>query len=158
MLTSLQPSETAYALLRDMFKYAWEMRGAKVKETVRALKRKLSEAETQIAALLDRVVDASSPRVISAYEAKIDALEKEKLLLGEKLNQFGAPQRSFEDMFELACQFLASPWKIWESGNLTLRRTALKLTFEERLAYCRNEGLRTPKNHLTVQYVRTFQH
>ena len=148
MLASIQPSETAYALLRDMFKYGWELRGAKIKETMRALRRKLSEAETQIAALLERVVDASSPRVIGAYEVKIDALEKEKLLLGEKLTQSGTPQRSFDEMFELACQFLASPWKIWKNGDLAQRRTVLKLTFAERPHYCRNEGLRTPKTTL----------
>ncbi len=148
VMRTLQPSETAYALLRDMFKHAWDMRGASVKKAAQSLSRKLSEVEAQIAALLDRIVDASSPRVISAYEAKIDALEQEKLVLGEKLQNAGQPRHRFEDMFELACQFLSNPWKLWESGDLAHRRTVLKLAFQERLSYCRENGLRTPKTTL----------
>lgn len=148
VLQALQPSETAYALLRDMFKRAWDMRSASVKQTTKAVSRKLSEVEAQIDGLLDRIVDASSPRVISAYEAKIDELEQEKLVLSERMEKTGQPQRSFEEMFELACQFLSSPWNIWKNGNLAMRRTVLKLAFEDRVSYCRNEGLRTPKTTL----------
>ena len=156
MLKSLQPSETTYALVRDMFKVAWDMRGKQVKDAAKAITRKLAELEAQIAGLLDRIVDASSPRVITAYEARIDTLEKEKLLLSEKLENSGKPQRPFEEMFQLACEFLASPWKIWESGNLAMRRTVLKLAFEERLSYCRNEGLPTPKTTLPFNALGQF--
>ncbi len=136
-----------------MFKVAWEMRGKQVKDAAKAMNRKLTELENQIAALLDRIVEASSPRVISAYEAKIDALEKEGLVMKEQLSSTGKPQRPFEEMFEFACQFLASPCKIWKTGHLVMRRVVLKLAFEERVAYCRNEGLRT-QNHITFQCVR----
>ncbi|WP_299671766.1 recombinase family protein [uncultured Roseobacter sp.] len=155
-LHSIQPSESGTALLRDMLSHAWDLRGQQVKATFKALKRKLCEIETQTDALLDRIVESSNPRVVSAYEAKIDALEKEKLLLDEKLQNGGKPQRSFEEMFELACRFLSSPWKIWKNGDLTLRRTVLKLTFDERLRYCRKEGLRTPKTTLPFSVLGDF--
>ena len=51
-------------------------------------------------------------------------------------------------MFELACEFLSSPWNIWENGALTAKRTVLKLAFAERPAYLRNQGFRTPKTTL----------
>ena len=41
--------------------------------------------------------------------------------------------------------FPANPWKLWETGNITLRRMALKLAFSDRIAYCRNKGARTVK-------------
>ena len=148
LLQDLQPSDTAHGLIKDMFKVGWELRGKHVKEAAKAMTRKLSDLESQIAALLDRIVEASSPRVISAYEAKIDALEKEKLIVAEKLENAGQVQRPFDEMFELACQFLSSPWKIWQTGHLAMRRVVLKLAFEERIAYCRKEGLRTPKTTL----------
>ena len=40
--------------------------------------------------------------------------------------------------------FLANPWKIWDSGSLSLKRTVLRLAFVERISYARNSGLRTP--------------
>ncbi len=42
-------------------------------------------------------------------------------------------------------QFLASPWKLWESGQITLRRMVLKLAFIDRITYYRNQGARTTK-------------
>ncbi len=41
--------------------------------------------------------------------------------------------------------FLANPWKLWDSGNIHLRRIVLKLAFAGRLRYCRIKGPRTPK-------------
>ena len=156
MLKSLQPTESAYALLRAMFEHGWELRGKQVKDAAKAMTRKLGEVEAQIAGLLDRIVDASSPHVVAAYETRIDALEKEKLVLGEKLQSAGIPQRPFEEMFQLACGFLSSPWKIWKNGDLTMRRTVLKLTFQERLSYCRNEGLPTLKTTLPFKALGQF--
>ncbi|MGI9449713.1 MAG: recombinase family protein, partial [Geminicoccaceae bacterium] len=63
----------------------------------------------------------------------------------ERLQNHAAPCHSFEDLFELAFDFLRNPWKLWNSGQLSLKRTVLRLAFCERVAYCREEGLRTPK-------------
>lgn len=52
--------------------------------------------------------------------------------------------RSFEDLFELAMAFLSNPWN-WSSERLEDKRTALKLTFADRLPYHRKNGSRTPK-------------
>lgn len=55
--------------------------------------------------LLDRIIGASSPRVVAAYETRIDALEEEKLVPSEKLLSAGKPQRPFEEIFQLAYGF-----------------------------------------------------
>ena len=47
-------------------------------------------------------------------------------------------------------QLLSNPCEIWASERLERKRTVLKLTFLEELAYSRNEGLRTPQ--LTVPF------
>ncbi len=55
------------------------------------------------------------------------------------------PQGSFEEKLEPALQFLANPWKLWQTGQITLQRTVLRLAFTERLAYHQIGGARTPK-------------
>ena len=95
--------------------------------------------------MLDRIVEASNASIISAYERRIDKLEMQKALASEKLTSGPGPRRSFDDMFELSMSFLANPWKLWDSGNLILRKTMLRMVFDERLASCRKEGFRTPK-------------
>ena len=114
----------------------------------RRLQRQLKDIEAQVSGLLERVVETANPRVVAAYEAKIDALERQKLLLSEKLATSGQPQRPFAEMFELALRFFANPYNIWEKGDLALRRAVLRLVFEGRVAYCRKDGLRTPKTTL----------
>jgi len=84
---------------------------------------------------------SENPRVIAAYEKRLSKLETDKLVLAEKQQNGVKSAHSFDDLFELATSFLANPWKLWESGQLTLKRTVLKLAFSERIAYCRNEGL-----------------
>lgn len=52
---------------------------------------------------------------------------------------------TFEEKLEPALQLLASPWKLWESDQITLRRMVLKLAFTDRITYHRNQGARTTK-------------
>ncbi|MGJ8629104.1 MAG: recombinase family protein [Sulfitobacter sp.] len=148
IMQGLQPTKTLFELTRAMFKHAWELRSAQAETTLKSLQTQIRALNKQIEALLDRIVEASNPSVIRAYEGKIAKLERKKQVLGEKLQNNTAPRGKFEDFIELSLKFLSSPWKIWESGNITLRRTVLRLVFTERLAYCRNEGYRTPKTTL----------
>jgi hypothetical protein len=83
--------------------------------------------------------------VIGAYEDKIAGLEKSKIKLQESLNYQRPPQGRLEEVLELSLQFLSSPWKLWESGNIASRRLLLRLAFASPFAYHRNEGARTPK-------------
>ena len=114
-------------------------------------KRKVIEIEKKVENLLDRIVDSSSDSVVRAYEQRITALEREKLVMAEKLQKQHKPQRSFDQMFELAIAFLSNPCKLWDSEHLEDKRTALKLTFEDRLIYQRNKGVRTPKTSIVFR-------
>ncbi|MDA7429673.1 hypothetical protein PGB28_14490 [Primorskyibacter aestuariivivens] len=64
------------AMLRD----AWDMRFAITHNEKDELQKQLKAAEQQIKNLLDRVVDATSASVVRAYEARIEKLERQKLV------------------------------------------------------------------------------
>ena len=144
----MQPSENLFALTKAMFKSAWDQRGKQMQAAVASVKRDLAKLDKQIDGLLDRIVDAESPAVIKAYEKRLAQFERDKIALQEKQASGLPAQAKFDELFELASTFLANPWKLWDSGNLTLRRTVLKLSFAERIAYCRKTGLRAPKTTL----------
>ena len=72
-------------------------------------------------------------------------LEREKAKLAEKMANQAKPKASFEEQLEPVLTFLANPWKIWETGNVNLRRLVLKLAFADRIQYDRLEGARTPE-------------
>ena len=148
ILRATQPTETMSAMAKAMFTKAWNIHKANTVDAMTALRRQLSEIEKKTQTLLDRIVDASNDSVVQAYEKRISDLEKEGFVIQEKLENEPKPSRPFNEMFELAMQFFANPWNIWRSGNLEHKRMVLNLTFEDRLAYCRKTGFRTPKTTL----------
>ncbi|MDJ1007688.1 MAG: recombinase family protein [Paracoccaceae bacterium] len=145
VLKSITPAPKLTELARAMFKKAWDLQLGKAKKVQDSLRRELARLETQIDEKLDQIVECSSLTVQRAFERKVEKLEREKLLIEEKLAQKPGPKRSFEQMFELAMRFLASPWNLWTSPRIEDKRTVLKLAFSERLAYSRKTGFRTPK-------------
>ncbi len=145
VLNSVTPSETKLSIAARMFATIWDSRLARAKEQAALYDAKIKDLDKQSSKLLDRLCEADSKTVISAYEARISKLEQQKLLLAEKAASNGQPRAPFEQMFELAMQFPANLCKIWQSGRFDLQRLALKLTFSERIAYHRNTGFRTPE-------------
>ncbi len=148
LLQGLQPTEGLFNIAKAMFRDAWDQQLTQAKSIAAAAKSEIGQIDKQIEQLLDRVVEASRPSVIAAFEKRIDKLEREKLVMAEKTVARDKPLRPFNELFELAISFLSSPYKIWTSGTLEHKKTVLKLAFSERLAYCRNKGFRTPKTTL----------
>ena len=128
-----------------MFRSAWDQRLRQAEAMKTALRRDTAKLDREIGQLLDRVVEATNGTVIATYERRIAKLEKDKLVMAEKLAKSGHPQRPFDEMFELALSFLANPQKLWASGEIALQKTVLRLAFADRLAYAREGGFRTPK-------------
>ncbi len=157
IVQNLQPGEKLFALVRAMFTDAWKQRQAQASSLTDGLKRELTKLENQIDGFLNRIVDASSPSVITAYEKKIESLETQKLLIEDKLQNGSQPRYTFDELIELTCDFLASPWNLWRSGQLHLRRLVLKLAFAERMIYCRKNGYRTAKLSLPFKVLDQIQ-
>ena len=127
-----------------MFRDLWDTRASRALAGQKSCKQRLVDIDKQSDAFLERVVEATSAAVIVAYEKKIEALAKERLLMSEKLDNLAPPSGRFDQMFELALSFLSNPWKIWGSEALYLKRLVLRLAFTAPLAYDRKTGYRMP--------------
>ena len=145
MIKTLQPSKQLVALAKAMFRHAWDQRRAQAQEAIKTGQHQLKELDKQIETLLSRIMESTNVTVIGTYETKIGALEKQKIILGEQLTHQAEPKGTYEEKLEPVLTFLASPWKIWETGHSALRRTVLKLAFADRIQYDRFEGPRTPQ-------------
>lgn len=148
LLVGIQPARRVFDLATAMFRDAWNQHRERAASVKAAIRQGIDKADKQIAQFLDRIVDASTPSVIAAYEKRIAYLEQEKLVLTEKLETGTGPRRPFDEVFELALGFLSNPCNLWHSGHLADRRCALNLVLSERVPYCRNEGSRTPKTSI----------
>ncbi|WOF72758.1 recombinase family protein [Parvibaculaceae bacterium PLY_AMNH_Bact1] len=145
LLQSMQPQPELYDVLKAIFRTMWDQGAQQVKERNDKLRRDIAQIDKQVEALLDRIVDAPTASVVSTYEKRIAKLEANKLVLEEKLAASGQPRDAFAKKFEHAMTFFSNPLKLWHSDNFEDRRRLLKLAFVERLAYCPNEGFRTPQ-------------
>ena len=156
ILKELQPTKGLFQIAFAMFKDAWNAQMQKTVSIAKTFKQDAFKVEKEIGQLIKHVMDTTSPRVIQAYEDRIDELEKKKLIYQEKAGKTDMPKHSFEEMFELSMTLLSNPYKIWTSGQFNLQRAVLKLVFSERLTYCRNEGFRTPKTALPFKALGSF--
>ena len=143
MLQGLQPTKGLFTLAKAMFSDLWAHRLEKQHLRSSAHEAELAKTERKIEQLLDRIVDAETPAVIKAYENRIGDLEGLKIELREKIAEGGRPAKSFDESLRTALEFLGNPQKLWASERIEDKRTVLKLTFADRLAYVRNEGFRT---------------
>ena len=148
LLDTLTPAPKLFTLARAMFKDVWIQRTAQTRALALSYEREAAKVEKQIEALLERIMDASSHTVIRAYEARIESLERSKLALAEKQERSVERYGTFEELFELAFGFLSNPSKLWHTGRIECQKMVLKLTFADRLEYCRDAGFRTPKTTL----------
>lgn len=145
LIKSLQPSEGLMAAATAMFRHIWNAKEDQAKDVLRIGKRKIAALDKDIDRLLDTITSVSKASVIARYEDKIDMLEREKTKRTQELAEMAKPKGSFEEKLEPVLIFLANPFKIWASGNITLRRLVLKLAFADRIRYDRFEGARTPE-------------
>lgn len=129
MLRSLQPARQLFAMTRAMMIDAWDMRLSEARSARQSLATQIKDIEVQIESLLDRIVEATNASVVQAYEARIDKLERRKIVLSEQAARELPPQGRLEELIEHAMTFLASPWNLYEKGSLSVKRTVLKLAF-----------------------------
>ncbi len=153
VLRALQPGNDFIAIATIMFKHAWKQQSDQLAAVMLDFKSQIKEIDKKIDALVERLVDASSDRVVSACAKKLDELEREKLILAEKMEEKPSKTGSFDELFELATMFLANPCNIYIFGDLMYRKMVLRMVFSERPTYCRKKTS-NPKNYLAVQGIR----
>jgi site-specific DNA recombinase len=156
LLTTLQPTENLVRVATAMFEDLWNHRLANGVERTKALRAELAKVERQEGQLLDRIVEASAPAVVNAYEDRIRKLGEDKVAISEKIANCGRPLKSFDETLRTALDFLGNPQKLWDSERLEDKRVVLKLAFVDQLAYVRNEGFRTANLALPFKVLADF--
>ena len=114
-------------------------------DAARTLQGQPDAIDDEIGKLVDRIVSASHARVVTAYEDKIDALERKKLILAEKAVPAPRKQAPFDETFEPGLRFLSNPYNLWKKGSFETKRLVLRLLFIEPIPYDRGNGFRTPQ-------------
>lgn len=145
MVKALTPAPSLFRLANEMFQDFWKKRANAGRERITLMRVEIGQIERKLAQVVDRLVEADSGAIVRAYEQKVDELERQKLILAEKIAKCGTPARDYQSTFQTALKFLANPWNLWESGRLEDRRAMLKLVFGGKIVFDRFEGFQTPE-------------
>ena len=156
VLKSMKPTPHLFNVAYHMFRDAWEMRLSQTKEAAKAFTRQAADIEKQIDEIVDRMVQITNPRALTAFEDRLEKLEQERLIVLEKAANSGGPKRSFRELFELSMQFLANPWKIWALDKMEYRTTVLRLAFLGPLRYDRKTGCLNTEKSLPFKVLDHF--
>ena len=145
LLGRLQPSQSLVRVAMAMLKDCWDARVARAEQIASAFKEEAVECEKQIADLLDRIVDATNPRVVKAYEKRIAETEQRRLVALEKAAEQYEPSISRESLIKHTLKYLSAPKTLWDTGVLELQRLVLKLTFAGHIRYDKVNGIKLPE-------------
>lgn len=153
ILRAMTPSAQLLNIAVAMLKDAWQQRADQDKHSKATFKKQRAALEKQQDTLIQRLVDATNPKLAVALERKIAKLEDEKLLLDEKSAQNTAPRDLTPERIELLRRFLANPWNIYENGSLAMKKTIQNMAFKAPLAYDPKTGYRTPQVSVIFEFL-----
>lgn len=77
LLAGLEPSQQTHQLAVKMFQDAWEMQSANSELAAKTYQTRITQAEAEVDALLDRATRTLNDAVAQAYENRISALQAE---------------------------------------------------------------------------------
>ncbi len=154
LLNNMRPTKQLFVLFKAMLRQTWEKESLSEQESTQVLQKQLQELEKKEAQMLDRLVEAESSSLVRAYEKRVEEIDAQKIILREKIERGIQSRGSFQETFRTSLNFLENPQKLWVSGDLIAQKTVLKLAFDEKLRYRKNEGFRTA---LTSRPFRFFR-
>ncbi len=150
VIGDITPAEWLAPLFGAMLKKRWDMQAEQARGALKSIEKQIKDNEGAISQLVDRTLETSSPALLSAYEKKIEEIERQTLLLRSKQAKTTRPKVDFEELFELSVRFFYMPKKLWESDVYELQRLVLKLVFKGYLPYARGKGFEL------LPYSKTF--
>ena len=157
LLRSLQPDPATLKLAEAVFIDAWARRETWAKQEIGKLRQRLSQLEKDSSNILSRAAQTQIDVIAAAYEAKALELASERARVESQIRGISFPDRSFDEMFELAMKLLSNPYEIWKKANTTLKKVILRLVFTRPMEFSRKSGVRTAETTLPFKALRYLE-
>ena len=144
LLTRMTPAPATYKALKKMLEILWERIGQQSKERLNEIRAQIHSIDKRVDGLINRVAEEANEKVADVCLKKVGDLESQKVVLEEKMERTGEKKEPFSKLYELACDFIENPLKLWHSEHLEHKQTVLKLVFSAPPQYTRNKGYTNP--------------
>jgi hypothetical protein len=141
-LRLLNPRQALLDLVKAELLSEWQRRMLDVEVVRKERQRKLDAIQREIDGYVEAISMCHNPTVLKKIEEEVEALEARRLRLGGAID--AAKDWDFEAALTLVFDFIATPLRMWTTGDLGQRRLVLRLVFQDPLVYERGSGFQTP--------------
>jgi DNA invertase Pin-like site-specific DNA recombinase len=153
LLRAIQPRPELMDIVRTALVNLWNSRMDDFRGLVEKQQREIDGIERDIKKYCDMVLETDSRPLIKTYEAKIEELSDRKLRMGNRIEADAGDLAAydFETAVRTVIDFLKEPCRMWDRGDLKVRRLVLRLVFREPLTHDRKRGFRTAPLSLPLE-------
>lgn len=143
LLLSIAPSKKLFGTIKIMFSDIRNFRSAYLNKITDMLNSQLVDVDCKIEKLIDLIISSKSPSVTQSFERRMKNLEREKLLIDEKIAKSAQSNKDYSGSLRTILKFLENPYALWGSRVIANQRAVLKLVFADNITWLRGHGLRT---------------
>ena len=142
ILNKIAPKENLIALTRALATKEYAARHQLASADNEEKKKRIAAIEQEQSRITDAYISANDV-MKRAINAKIDALETEKLALQSNVDNFTPELMPFDEAFGYIADFLHCPTEAWRKGDYRIKQTVLNLCFSGRLSYNKEQKFGT---------------
>ena len=155
LLKKISPEKEILELTKTISLDVWKKSIINHKETGRVIKKEIKKKELQIENCMESISKTSSDIMIEKYEEKVKKIDKEIKTLKNK--QDSIKEKNFEEALSVVLDFIGTPHKYWQMGNIQAKNLIHSLVFEENPSFDLQNGFGTPRTSIVFQLKKTFQ-
>lgn len=142
ILDKIAPNENLIALARALANKEYAARNKSVNANNEEKKKRIIAIEQEQSRITDAYISANDV-MKRALNAKIDALESEKLTLQADVDNFTPEIMPFDEAFGYVADFINRPIEAWKNGNYNIKQVVLNLCFRDKISYNKEQKFGT---------------
>lgn len=142
VLNKIAPKENLIALARALATREYSNRNKAACANNEEKKKRISAIEQEQSLITDAYISANDV-MKKALNAKINALESERLSLQSEVDNFTPELMPFDEAFGYVSDFISRPIEAWKNGDYNIKQVVLNLCFRDKISYNKEQKFGT---------------
>ena len=151
ILKSVNPKENVLALTKEILMDVWNKRINDMSKVTKEHENSLDEIRLKMRNLIDRLSKTENENLIKAYESELEKLSNEEQVLENQTQFMRSRKPDFGTALDITFNFLKNPYLYWKKDDIKSKHLVLKLVFEDRIIYDRENGFGTANLSLPLR-------
>lgn len=151
ILRTIKPKEKTLALTKAILLDVWNKRLTDRDSIIKNHEKDLDEVRARIRNFLDRLSKTDNENLIKTYENELEKLTNEEQILENQSRVMRSTKPDFGTALDVTFNFLKNPYLYWMKDDLKAKHLVLKLVFEDRIIYDRENGFGTANLSLPLR-------